>query len=141
MTTNGADPDPIESAWQALLERWDDDDAHKSFAVLAGSLDRLADAAARYREAAGMPERRDRAEAGKQLIVAQAVARIDATPRSTKESARRGRWLAPVALAGFLIAMDFLLATVTHNRRFVSVPAFALEILIVALLPWRRIVP
>lgn len=48
--------DPVESAWRELLAHWTEEAAHKKFIALAQSLDRLADAGKRYREARDAPE-------------------------------------------------------------------------------------
>jgi hypothetical protein len=136
-----SDPaDPLDAAWTALDAAWDDPAKHKAFVGLAASLGRLPDAAARYKTAGENPARADGAERGRQLVVAAALAQIETAPRTPRERAmRRGAWLAPIATLGFLFAASMLLATVTHNRTFVSIPALALEMLLVAVLPWRRI--
>jgi hypothetical protein len=132
--------DPLAQAWTSLIEHWDDDARHHGFIALAAQFDRLADAAALYRSVEADPARAEQAAEGKQRIVARAMAQLEALPRASMESAkRRGRVVLPVALMGFLVAMDFLMRAATGNRAFVSWPALGLEIAIVALLPWKRI--
>jgi hypothetical protein len=135
------DDDPIETAWRALLEsKWDDEDAHRRFVGLAATLSRLPDAAARYRIMESDPERRDRAVEGKQLVLKNALALLGSMPRASIDDARkRARWLVPLAALGVFVAADFALAAFTHNHSFVSIPAFMLEIAIVLLLPWKRL--
>lgn len=41
--------DPIATAWDEVLDAWDDERAHKRFLVLCERLDRLGDAGRRYR--------------------------------------------------------------------------------------------
>jgi hypothetical protein len=131
--------DPFDLAWASLLEHWDDDARHDAFVALAAQLERLPDAASLYRSAESDPSRAERALKAKSRIVALAVAQLDALPRTSLESAkRRGLIVLPVALFGFIVAMSFLMRAVTGNRAFVSWPALALEVLIVALLPWKR---
>jgi hypothetical protein len=137
-----SDPtDPLEAAWCALEPQWDDATKHKAFVALAASLGRLPDAAARYNTASQQPARAQAAEQGRQLVLAAALAQLATTPHSARaQSMGRGMWLAPLAALGLLFALGALLATVTQNRVFVSLPALAVEMLIVAVLPWRRLV-
>lgn len=132
--------DPLEEAWKTLQEHWSEPARHEAFVALAASLERLPDAAARYRSAAEVPERAAEAERGKRLVLARALAQIDAMPRTDRALARRrGALLAPLASLGFLLTTSFALAVLTHRREFVSAPALAAEVLLIALLPWRRI--
>jgi hypothetical protein len=135
-----AGADPIDAAWTALLDRWSELERHDAFVALAATLDRLPDAAARYRAVESDPARADAAARGKSRVLTVAMARIDALPRTTPERARRGgRWLAPVAVLAFLLVVSFLLAAVTRRQEFVSPAMIVTEVVLVALLPWRRI--
>jgi len=131
--------DPIDSAWSALLERWDEPARHKAFVALAASLDRLPDAAARYRAVEADPARAEGAAQGKERVLAAALAHIDALPRTTREEARRhGRWLVPVAALGLLYAVSLMGAELLQRPALRSPLTLALETAAVALLPWRR---
>lgn len=138
-----SEDDPIETTWRALLEsHWDDEDKHRAFVALAAALSRLPDAATRYRSVENDPARRERAEAGKQLVFKNALGMLSAMPHSSRDEARkRARWIVPLATLGMMIAADFALAALMHQPSFVSIPAFVLEILIVVLLPWQRLLP
>lgn len=132
--------DPIEAAWAELLATWADPDRHRSFVALAAALSRLPDAAARYRAVEAEPEYRDAAEQGRKAVVARAMAVVDAEPRTTPEEARRSaRSLIPIAGLGLIFATSWMLSALTQSRAFVSPITLAVEILVVALLPWRRI--
>lgn len=58
--------DPIETAWAALGESWDEPEAHKRFVALCMAQGRLADAGRLYREVRDADEGR-RAEAERQI--------------------------------------------------------------------------
>jgi hypothetical protein len=135
------DNDPIEAAWHALIDsQWDDEEKHRAFVGLAAALSRLPDAAAHYRAVESDPSRRERAEFGKQLVLKNAMALLSSMPRTTLDDAKkRARWIVPLATLGVFLAMDFALAALLHQPKFLSIPAFVLEILIVVLLPWRRL--
>jgi hypothetical protein len=136
-----ADPaDPVDAAWTQLLAHWADAERHRAFIALAAALSRLPDAAARYRTVESDPEHSEAAARAKKTIVAQAMAVVDATPRTTPEEARRtARSLIPIAALGLILAISWMLSALTRSRLFVSPITLAVEILVVALLPWRRI--
>jgi hypothetical protein len=144
--------DPLEDAWRSVVTRWDEPAAHKGFVFLAASLDRLTDAAKRYREAKndgadvtvggyrvpGNPaSRKEIAERGLQLVLAQALARFDAIPR--EDRGRSTPVALPIAALMMLFALSFALANSTGNRVFISLPVLAVELLVVALFPWRKL--
>ena len=139
-----ADADPLDDAWQSLLDdaHWNDDAKHRAFVALAAALDRLPDAGARYRAVENDAARRERAEAGKQLVLKSAMALLGSMPRTSIDDAKkRARAVVPLATLGVLFAMNFVLAGLLHQPKFMSIPAFVLEILVVVLLPWRRLLP
>lgn len=122
-----------------MLDHWDDPAQHKAFVGLAMSLGRLADAAGYYRSVQHDPARASRAEEGKQLVLSTALSQLETAPRTHRpEGMRRGAWLVPLVTLGFLFATSFLIATVTQRKVFVSPLVLALEMLLVAVLPWRR---
>lgn len=129
--------DPVASAWSALQAHWDDEAKHKAFVGLAASFSRLPDAGRLYREAAGDPARRERAERGKQLVIGLAMATVEAMPRT--ERASKGAIIAPIAAILLLGAANFLVATVAHTRVPLSPWVFAVEIVLVLVIPWKKL--
>ncbi len=82
------------------------------------------------------------AEQGKQLVVTHAMTMLDSLPRASRDVGReRARLIVPLVTLGVMLSADFVLAGLTHQQAFVSIPAFILEILVVLLLPWRRLLP
>ena len=80
---SGSQSDPLEAAWQALLDAWPEEGAHRKFLALAETLDRLPDAGSRYRgikdEAlrAGDTARAAEAEAGIERLITRAMGRME----------------------------------------------------------------
>jgi hypothetical protein len=147
-----ANETPLDAAWRELVSKWNEPAAHKAFVVLAAQLDALQDAARRYRDARSEQEsividgyripgsvesRREIAEKGLQLVLAQALARFDSMPREHHRS--RGAVLMPIAALLMLFALSFALTNMTHNRAFVSLPSLAVQVLIVAIIPWQKL--
>jgi hypothetical protein len=143
---------PLDAAWRELVSKWNEPAAHKAFVTLAAQLDALQDAARRYREAkseddavvidgyrvpGSVESRREIAEKGLQLVLAQALARFDSMPREDRRS--RGAVVMPIAALMMLFALSFALANMTHNRTFVSLPSLAVQVLIVAIIPWQKL--
>lgn len=143
---------PLDDAWRELVTKWTEPAAHKTFVVLAGQLDALQEAARRYREArtdaetvvvdgyrvpGSLESRREIAERGLQLVLAQALARFDAMPRDEQRS--KGAVLMPIAALMMLFGLSFAMANMTHNSKFISLPALAGQVLIVALIPWQKL--
>lgn len=128
--------DALDAAWQSLRAHWDDEAKHKAFVALASSLARLPDAGRRYRDAAGDPALRERAEKGKQLVLALAMATVETLPRT--ERASKGALIAPVAALLLLFASNFLFATLARSRAPLSAWVFVVEIALVLVIPWRR---
>lgn len=143
---------PLDDAWRELVTKWTEPAAHKTFVVLAGQLDALQEAARRYREAktdgetvvvdgyrvpGSTESRREIAERGLQLVLAQALARFDAMPR--EERSNRGAVLMPIAALMMLFGLSFAMANMTHNNKFISLPALAGQVLLVALIPWQKL--
>lgn len=143
---------PLDAAWRELVTQWSDPAAHKTFVVLAAQVDALPEAARRYREAKAQGEtvvvdgyrvpgsgesRREIAERGLQLVLAQALARFDSSPRAEPRS-KAGVFL-PVAALMMLFGLSFSIANLTRNPALVSLPSLAVQALIVALIPWKRL--
>lgn len=143
---------PLDAAWKNVVQRWDDPAAHKAFVVLAAQLDQLQDAARRYREAKSDAEhvtvegyrvpgdpasRTEVAERGLQLVLAQALARFESQPREDRP--KSGGLALPVAAMMMLFGLSFAFANFTGKREFVSLPSLAAQVLLVAIVPWRRV--
>lgn len=132
--------DPLEKAWAELLGAWEQEEKHKAFVALASALDRLADAAKRYRTLEKDPERAAGVEAGKQRVLALALARMESMPHTEKDArAMRRRYVAPVGAYALLLVLDAVATAVLHSRTPLSWPVLLLELLAVAVLPWRRL--
>lgn len=148
--------DPLDAAWRELVSKWTDPAAHKSFVVLAAQLDALQHAARLYRAAksdgednagavvidgyrvpGSVESRREIADKGLQLVLAQALARFDAMPRDNSSS--RGAVIMPIAALMMLFALSFAMANMTHNRALISLPSLAVQVLIVAIIPWQKL--
>jgi hypothetical protein len=130
-------PDPLDAAWAALLAHWNDPERHGAFLALAASLDRLTDAAARYRAVESEPERAEGAARGRERLLALALTRLEAPRR--EGPARTGWWLLPIAAFALLAAASLLASQATGHRALVSPATLALEALLTALIPWRRL--
>lgn len=147
--------DPLDAAWRELVSKWTDPAAHKAFVVLAAQLDALQHAARLYRAAksdgednagavvidgyrvpGSVESRREIADKGLQLVLAQALARFDAMPRDRDS---RGAVIMPIAALMMLFALSFAMANMTHNRALISLPSLAVQVLIVAIIPWQKL--
>lgn len=81
--------DPIlEALWKRVVDRWDDDDAHRGFLEHCAEHDRLPEAAARYRGMAGDRHRGATAEKRLAAVATLALAKLEST-RTTVPEARR----------------------------------------------------
>ncbi|HOU89818.1 MAG TPA: hypothetical protein PLU22_02170 [Polyangiaceae bacterium] len=104
------DPD-LERAWQAVLDRWEEDPAHQAFFDYCVATDRLAAAAACYRGQLPVEERRERAARRLEAIALLAIARLEASrtpaPRLRLQGAALGLVVlllaAALALIGYLV--------------------------------------
>ncbi|MDP3278138.1 MAG: hypothetical protein Q8Q09_23330 [Deltaproteobacteria bacterium] len=151
LANDPSEQEPLELAWKRAVESWDDPAAHRAFVALASAIDQLNVAASRYRAAketqsepivAGYRVPGDRAsrveiaDRGLQLVLAQALARLDRMPRTRR--ARPGQWMLPVAALMMLLGLSFLGKIMTGRSVFTSLPVIALEMLVVAIIPWGR---
>ncbi len=142
----------FDQEWSALVTRWGDPAAHKKFVFLANSLDRLADAASRYkaikanalgtetvnyRLPADVAERGSMAELGMTLITQQAIAKFVIAPRETRP--RRGGFLIPLSAFAMIVSIGFLLSHATGRTWFISVPMILLYAFVTVIFPWKRI--
>jgi hypothetical protein len=83
------DEEPVQAAWDRLLETWDDRGAHRKFVALCASLGRLGDAGKRYRAVRDddpEPARRDEARAQIDRLFGVAMQSLEAlkTPPRTR---------------------------------------------------------
>lgn len=97
-----SDADPIDAAWDALQEAWDEPGAHKRFLAVCVGHDRLKDAGMRYRSVIDGDDPKRRAVAERQIdrILASAMSNLEAhrTPPP-----RRNTKLLLVALVVFVL--------------------------------------
>lgn len=130
-----APDDPLDAAWAALLDRWDQEERHKAFVGLAAALGRLPDAARRYRSVSGEPARSARAKEGVERILTAAMSAM--TPMAREAPARVNVGVPLAALAAVLL-MTMLAARATGVGALTSPVVIVGEVVVVALLPWRR---
>lgn len=86
------DQDPIEAAFAALRQTWEDQEAHKQFIGLCVSMSRLHDAGRLYREYRERAEDdADKAVADRQLarVLAAAMANLDTLPRAQPKTGQK----------------------------------------------------
>lgn len=127
--------DPLDVAWTALLDQWESEEKHRSFVGLAAALERLPEAAKRYRALSADPARAARAKQGIDRVLGVAMASM--TP-ATRERPRPINVMMPLsALAAALLA-TVVAARATEVRALTSPVVIVGEVIVVALLPWRR---
>ncbi|MEZ4390050.1 MAG: hypothetical protein R3A48_03050 [Polyangiales bacterium] len=129
--------DPIEQAWIALQEKWDLDEQHRAFVALAAALDRLPDAAGRYRALRDDPERGAEASKGLQRVLGAALATLS-PDRHTPMAPKTNYLLAAAALACLWIATP-VVAKILQRPELAQPWVFAFELAVVLLIPWRRL--
>lgn len=128
--------DPLEVPWQTLLSDWENDVQHRRFVALAATMQRLPDAARRYRAALSDPALQLRAQEGLERVLGAAMQALTPPPR---ESRSRLNVMLPLsAFAAALLATIFV-ARITEFRALTSPLVIFGEALIVALIPWRRL--
>lgn len=133
---SSSEPDPLETAWQALLSEWERDEQHRAFVGLAATLERLPDAAKRYRAELAHSARAPRAKQGLDRVLGVAMSSL--TPPTRAERPRVNLMLPMGAFAAALIVTVFL-AQATGFRALTSPWVIFGEAVVVALVPWRRI--
>lgn len=129
--------DPIETAWESLRTQWSSDDAHRAFVALAAALDRLPDAASRYRSVRDDPELGEGAAAGLERVLGAAMAKLSTTRHEAPPV--RSRHLLPVTALGCLWIGTLVVARILRRPDLLHPWVFALELAIVLLIPWRRL--
>ncbi len=104
-----AEAAPVEAAWQAVLDGWEDPGAHERFLALCEAMGVSAEAGARYRSLRESDPARA-AEAQKRLdqLVARALARLQL--ERSEVSPRPRRWL-------FLLAVLATICLLTAATR------------------------
>lgn len=136
-TTVEPSPDPLETAWSVLLTHWDETPRHRAFVELAQSLDRLPEAAKRYRDAKTDEALADGARKGLDQILAVAMASLTPAALAPRRPSR-AVWLLPVVLSGLVVIATVMVAQVARLPKLASPVSLGLEIVIVFLLPWKR---
>jgi hypothetical protein len=132
---DSASSDPVDAAWTALLARWESDEAHRAFVGLATSLGQLPDAARRYRSVVDDGERGPQARAGLERVLAAAMATLQVAERPPRRPVHLG---VPLAMLAALFLATMLAARATGIGALTSPVVFLGEVVVVALLPWRR---
>ena len=100
--------DPVEAAWQHVLEHWEEEAAHEAFLALCADLGRLGDAGRRYRavqETSDDPERVADARRYVDRVLGLAVTLMQAERSDASRLVRQGK------LVLYLLATLFFLAT------------------------------
>ncbi len=135
--TGTAEDDPIDAAWVALGTDWERDERHRAFVQLASALDRLPEAARRYRESLAVPAHATRAQGGLDEVLRVAMAKLTPPPR--EERPVRGMWILPLGALAMVLALTVAAAQALRRPSLASAPVLGAEVLVVALLPWSRI--
>ncbi|MBI5514131.1 MAG: hypothetical protein HY909_10210 [Deltaproteobacteria bacterium] len=131
------DDDSLEAPWQELRAHWDDPAAHRRFVNRAALEDRLPEAGRRYREARGEKDLAPRAAEGLDLVLGAALAKLKPTPREEKPSVLV--WVAPLAALAALFTATTAAAQLLHRPSLASPSVLAVEVALVALVPWSRL--
>lgn len=131
--------DPLDAAWAALLADWDSDERHRGFVGLAATLERLPDAAKRYRAESANPSRAGRAKQGLDRVLGVAMQSL--TPVQRPERPRPVNVMIPLATMAAVILVTLVAAQATGFRALTSPVVILGEVVIVALVPWRRFAP
>ncbi len=100
--------DPVEAAWQHVLEHWKEEAAHEAFLALCADLGRLAEAGRRYRavmDQSDDPERAAEASSYVDRVLGLAVTLMRSERSDASRFVRRGK------LVLYLLATLFFLAT------------------------------
>lgn len=102
---SGDSGDPaLEALWKNVLDHWDEDRAHAAFLDACQRVDRLVEAAVRYRGMAADRDRGPRAQQHLAAVTALALAKLEAS-RTPARSTRP-------AHAGIVLVAVFVLATI-----------------------------
>lgn len=93
----------LEALWKNVLDHWDDDAAHGAFLEHCQRVERLGDAAVRYR---GMTGDRERGKSAEKRLASVAMLAM-----ATLESSRRNAPPAPSNTGAIALIVFFLLGT------------------------------
>ena len=127
----------LDEAWAALRDAWGEVGAHKRFVQLASVLDRLPDAARRYRELKADPDLGAEAERGLELVLGAAMAKLSSS--APQDRAPPGLYVIPMLVLLMVLGLT-LAASHALGRTGLKTPAVLLcEVALVALVPWRRV--
>ena len=96
----------FEALWKSVLDRWDEERAHRAFLAYCQTTDQLAEAAARYR---GMKGDRDRSGVAQQRLNSIAVIALAQLEATRTRLPRPGRSLAVVATVFALTAVGLMI--------------------------------
>lgn len=137
MSETDANDPSLDAEWALLQGQWSEPAAHKRFVHLASVLDKLPDAAKRYRALKDDPELGAGASKGLEMVLGAAMAKLSAS--APAERAPAGLYLVPMLVLLMLMVLT-LAASHALGRSTLKTPAVLLcEIALVALVPWRRV--
>jgi hypothetical protein len=94
----------LETLWKHVLDRWEDEAAHRAFLEYCRTHDQLVEAAVRYRGMTGDHARGELAQKKLTAITALALARL--------ESARTPDRRKPSRVLGYVLVAFFVAATI-----------------------------
>lgn len=115
---------------------WENEARHRAYVGLAASLERLPDAARRYRSAREDPRLSARANAGLDRVLGAAMASLSPAARAPRP--KPVNVMIPLTVLAAALMATVVLARVTEFRTLTSPVVILGEVLIVALIPWRR---
>ena len=104
----------LEALWKHVLDNWDDDAAHGLFLEHCQRVERLGDAAVRYRGMTGDRERGKSAEKRLSGVALLAMAALESSRRGAPESSAPRGAIALIAL--FSVGIAGLLAYLFSSR-------------------------
>ncbi len=128
--------DPLDAAWSSLLAEWESDERHRAFVALASTLERLPDAARRYRALTNDAHRGARARQGLDRVLGMAMQALTPPPR---ESRPKRNLLLPAGAFLALLIVTIAAAQATGVRALTSPWIIFAEAVLVAIAPWHRL--
>jgi hypothetical protein len=103
------DSDALDLLWRHVTNNWQDGKSHIAFVEQATEQGRLLEAATRYREVSGDPQRADEANRRMKAIATLAMVQLS-NSRTSPEEARRRAWALVLLLLLATLTIAALLA-------------------------------
>lgn len=104
MATHPAADPALEALWKQVIERWEDDSAHRAFVDYCEKSDKLVEAAVRYRGMAGDRERGDAARKRLGAIAVLAMAKLETLRSPDRRASSR--------TTGYVVVLMFIVASI-----------------------------